>query len=229
MKTPILWISFLLIIFIFSSCRNDNVSPIRNVRFDPGLLNPLKVADDGPCATYSYQQQSQIRPLGNVYGRKVLVAFRDGYTYEQATAAMAGFGFAEGVGQAIQTKSGELYPVKLTEGLNCKQVGEAIKLLKQHEDVTYAAPYFLDGSASQLLGVSNEFLVTVNDKAQAQEVLKQLTSATRTEIVASLSEDTFVLRADKNSNGNALDMANFFQGQASVKHAEPNFIVSLER
>ena len=229
MRTSILWLSILLIIFIFSSCRNDNVSPIRNVRFDPGLLNPLKVADDAPCENYSYQQMAQTRPLGNVYGRKILVGFREGYTQEQAAAAVASYGFAEGIGQAIHTKSAVLYPVKLMEGLNCAQVGEAIKVLKQNSDVTYAAPYFMGGSTSQLLGISNEFLVTVNDKQNAQEVLERLANATKTEIVASLNEDTFVLRADKNSNGNALDMANFFQQQSVVKHAEPNFVVSLER
>lgn len=228
MKTHIPWLSSLLLIIIFSSCRNDNATPIRNVRFDPGLLNPLQVAGGAPCGAYSYYDDGQLKALGSIYSKMILVSFRDGFTYEQAVASAAGYGFVEELGQAVQTNSARLYPVKLLEGLNCKQAEQAIRELQQDANIAYAAPYFQtdDAGAVQLLGISNEFLVTVNEQQQAEVVVKRLANATKTVIVTSLNDHTFVLRADKNSRGNALEMANFFQEQPAVKHAAPDFVVS---
>jgi hypothetical protein len=158
----------------------------------------------------------------------ILVSFRDGFTHEQAVETVAGYGFLEKLGQAVQTNSARLYPVKLVEGLNCKQVEQAIQELQQDANIAYAAPYFLtaNGDAVQLQGISNEFLVTVNEQPQAEMVVKRLADATKTVIVTSLNDHTFVLRADKNSRGNALEMANFFREQPVVKHAAPDFVVS---
>jgi hypothetical protein len=230
MKTYLPLLCILLLIVIFSSCRNDNATPIRNVRFDPGLLNPAQAGGGVPCVFHNYYYNEQPKTLGNVYSRMILVAFNEGYTYEQALAVAGKYGFIEGLGQEVRTNSARLYPVKLEDGLNCKQVEQAIEVLEQDAGVTYAAPYFLteDGGKTQLLGISNEFIVTLNDRQQAGVVLERLADATRTSIVATLSKDTYVLRADKNSRGNALEMANFFHEQAPIQHAEPDFVVSLE-
>lgn len=230
MKIYIPWLSTLLLIVIFSSCRNDNATPIRNVRFDPGLLNPAQAGGGAPCVSHNYYYNGQPKALGNVYSRMILVALDESYTYEQALSVASKHGFIESLGQEVRTNSARLYPVQLVEGLNCKQVEQAIRVLEQDANVSYAAPYFLtdNGAGMQLLGISNEFIVTVNDKKQAGLVLERLANATRTSIVTSLSDDTYVLRADKNSRGNALEMANFFQEQPLIKHAEPDFVVSLE-
>mgnify|MGYP005751449523 CR=1 FL=1 len=230
MKIYIPWLSTLLIIVIFSSCRNDNATPIRNVRFDPGLLNPAQAGGGTPCVFHNYYYNGQPKSLGNVYGGMILVAFDESYTYEQALAAAGKHGFIESLGQEVRTNSARLYPVQLAEGLSCKQVEQAIKVLEQDVSVSYAAPYFLTdtGAGMQLLGISNEFIVTVSANKQAGFVLEKLANATRTSMVTSLGADTYVLRADKNSKGNALEMANFFQEQPLIKHAEPDFVVSLE-
>jgi hypothetical protein len=226
MKIYIPWLSTILLIVIFSSCRNDNATPIRNVRFDPGLLNPVKAGGGPSCVSHSYYYNGQSKALGTIYSRMILVAFDDSYTYEQAVAAAEQHGFVEGVGQAVQTNTARLYPLKLVEGLSCKQVEVALIEIARDPAVSYAAPYFM--ADRQLLGISNEFIVTVEDRQHGGAILERLANATRTTIVTSLNDDTYVLRADKGSRGNALEMANFFQEQPFVKHAEPDFVVSLE-
>ena len=227
MKIYIPWLSSLLLIIIFSSCRNDNVSPIRNVRFDPGLLNPLQAAGGIPCTAHSYYYNGAEKSLGTVYSGMILLSFNDDLNHEKATAAAAQHGFIELLGQPVQTNSARLYPAKMAAGLSCQQVEVALIEIAKDPAVDYAAPYF-ESAGGQLLGVSNEFIVVVEEGRQpAAQVLKRLSEATQTEIVSTLSKDTFVLRTDKNSRGNALEMANFFHEQPSIKHAEPDFVVSL--
>lgn len=228
MKIFIPWLSALLFITIFSSCRNDSVAPIRNVRFDPGLLNPIQAAGSTSCLIYNYSYASETKALGTVYGRMILISFNDGSPSDGAEAVKERFGFIEGLGQAVRTNSALLYPVHLVEGLNCKQVEAAIAEIAKDPAISYAAPFFDAGANGQLLGVSNEFIVQVEqDKRPGAEVVERLANATRTEIVTALDNDTFVLRADKHSRGNALEMANFFHEQPHIKHAEPDFVVSL--
>jgi hypothetical protein len=226
MKFNILWLGSLLFIIIFSSCRYDNATPIRNVRFDPGLLNPIKAAG-GSCMNQTYYYNDEQKDLGLVYSRMILVAFAENLSVEQIREATQRHGFVQSLGQAVHSNSARLYPVQLVEGLNCQQAEAAIAEMAKDHAVTYAAPFFETGDG-QLLGISNEFIVTVESGRQpATEVLKRLANATGTELVTALSDDTFVLRADKNSRGNALEMANFFHEQPLVKHAEPDFVVSL--
>ncbi|WP_461488274.1 hypothetical protein [Pontibacter sp. HJ8] len=190
----------------------------------------MQIADGAPCGAYSYQAAGQPKALGSIYSKMILVSFPDEYTHEQAVAAAAGYGFIEELGQPVRTNSARMYPVKLVEGLNCKQVGQAIRQLQLDPNIAYAAPYFLteeDGMV-QLRGISNEFLVTISGQQQAELIVKRLANATKTVIVTALDDNTFVLRADKNSRGNALEMANFFQEQPAVKQAEPDFVVSLD-
>ncbi|SIT73668.1 hypothetical protein SAMN05444128_0015 [Pontibacter indicus] len=227
MKIYIPWLSSLLLIIIFSSCRNDNVSPIRNVRFDPGLLNPMQAAGGVPCASHTYSYNGAEKSLGTVYGGMVLVSFRDGLGNEQATAAAERHGFVEALGQPVQTNSARLYPAKLAPGLSCQQVEAALAELSKDPAVDYAAPYF-ELADGQMLGVSNEFIVVVEEgRQETAKVLMRLAEATGTELVSTLGEGTYVLRANKESKGNALEMANFFNKHPLIKHAEPDFIVSL--
>lgn len=209
---------------ILSSCRNDDAPTIRNVRFAPGLLNPIQAANGAPCVSYSYYYNDEAKALGTVYSRMILVAFDESLSHEQVVALAGDYSFVESLGQPVQTNSARLYPAKLIEGLNCKQVEAAIAQLGKNKAVTYAAPYFLSDGGTRLLGVSNEFIVTVGDK----KALERLARTTRTAVVTSLGEGTYILRTDKNSRGNALEMANFFQQQPQIKHAEPDFVVSLE-
>ena len=214
--------SIIIIFTLFAStaCRQDNVSPIRNVRFDPKLLNP--VMNGSACTNYSYYYGEQLRSLGTVHTGQVIVAFTANLTHEQQQQVISNYGFVEGVTGQVANETGMLHSLSLMAGLNCKQVEQAIKELLKDNSIAYVAPYF-EADNNELLGLSNELMVTTTDAVQ----LRRLAGACRATIVGELGNNTYLLAVDKNSKGNALETANFLKKQSGIAHAEPDFIVSL--
>ncbi|MBC5992509.1 S8 family serine peptidase [Pontibacter cellulosilyticus] len=212
---------YTLSILALASCRQEDGSPIRNVRFDPNLLN--QAMDGSPCTSFSYMFQNEQTSLGSVYTGKVVVVFTEGSTYEQQKKTAEKYGFVAQLGSPIGTNSATLYTLELVSGLNCKQAEQAVQVLSNDPGIAYAAPYFL--RENNLLGISNETIVTVRDGGKA--ALDQLLQNYNASIVASLSDDVYVVKVDKNSDGNALELANYLAAQESIAHAEPDFVVSL--
>ena len=212
---------YTLSILALAACRQEDGSPIRNVRFDPNLLN--QAMDGSPCASFSYFYQDEQTSLGPVYTKQVLVSFADGTTLEEQQAATEKYGFVKGLGTQTSSNSAMLYTLELVDGLNCKQAEQVTRILANDAVVSYAAPYFVKDN--NLLGVSNEAIVTI--KYGGRAALDELVQGYNATIVASLSDDVFVVKVDKNSGGNALELANYLQGQESIAHAEPDFVVTL--
>lgn len=202
------------------SCRQDEGTNIRNVRFDPSLLNQAR---NGSCETYSYTYQDEKASLGNVYTKQVIVTFADGSTHAQQQELTQKYGFVSGIKSQTPSNSAMLYTLELTDGLNCKQTEQALKVLANDPLVTYAAPYFV--KSDNLLGISNEAIVTVAADGKAD--LDALLSSYNATIVSPLGDAVYVVKVDKSANGNALDLANYLSGQDGIAHAEPDFIVSL--
>lgn len=214
-------IIYSLSILALASCRQEDGSPIRHVRFDPNLLN--QAMDGSPCTSYSYFYQDVETSLGSMYTKQVLVAFADGSSYDEQRTIIERYGFVRNMGNQTSTNSAKLYTLDLRSGLNCKQAEQALRILQSDPMIAYAAPYFLKGS--NLLGISNETLVTLKHGQRA--ALDDLLANYNANIVTSLGDDVYVVKVDKNSNGNALELANYLKGQAAVAHAEPDFIVTL--
>lgn len=224
MKNTLLLFSTMLAILLLPSCRQESVSPIRNVKFDPNLLNPLQAGNTSSCTNHTYFYGGEARNLGVVYTKQVLVAFNGTLTQAEVSDITMAHGFVAGVGAPVSSNSASLYPVTLVDGLNCVQVEQALRELQNDAGIAYAAPCFLAGG-TQLMGITNEFIVTLTDTRDAEMQLNRLVKTTGTAVVTSLGDQIYVLRADKNSDGNALEMANHFQGQRGIAHAEPDFMV----
>ncbi len=217
MKRILPWLSSLLLLIPFSSCRESYVSPVRNIRFDPGLLNKMQVAGDA-CNSYSYFDGAQTIQLGTVYTRQVLVIFNPELTAEAQQEALQQLDFVAKLGQDW----GALQLVELQEGLSCKQVEQAMLLLAADTHIQYVAPLF--ANAAQLLGTSNEVVVTIEQASLP--ILYQLVKAYKAEVTPTSQEGTYVVRVNKQSKGNALELANFLQTQAGIVLAVPTFILA---
>mgnify|MGYP005751286301 FL=1 len=220
-KSSIPLLTYLLTLLVFTSCRHDDGSPIRNVRFDPNLLNQAQ--DGSPCASYSYAYADEMRNLGAVYTKQVLVAFADGLAYEEQLKAVEEYGFVDRLNGQTSSNSAMLHTLVLKDGLNCKQVEQALVELAKDGRLSYVSPYFMKGN--ELLGLSNEAIVTVEENGKA--AFESAVRSFGAEVVTALGENTYVVKVDKNANGNALAVANYLKEQAGVAHAEPDFIVSL--
>ena len=221
MKIKFIPLSILsLLLLAFASCRQEDGSPIRNVRFDPNLLN--QAMDGSACATYSYAYQNERANLGSVYTKQVVVAFAEGSTLAEQKRTAEKYGFINSLGHQTRTNSATLYTVELVDGLNCKQTEQALRVLRNDRMISYAAPFF--AKDNNLLGVSNEAIVTVRDGGRA--ALDQLLQGYNASIVASLRDGVYVVKVDKNSDGNALELANYLKSKEEIAHAEPDFLVS---
>ncbi len=146
MKKDILRLSFLCICMVafMSSCRQDVAPPIRNVRFDPQLINRIQTADNSSCTNYSYTQGKDQILLGVVSTEEITIAFESSMTPEDQKDLIESYGFFKGFGHPKNTNGVVAYEVKLNSGLNCKQVELVIAELNKERGVSFAAPTFLN-------------------------------------------------------------------------------------
>lgn len=213
---------FFMMAFMFSSCRQDEASPIKNVKAGPKLLGAQ--AGSRACTNYTYFYDKEQKSLGNVFSKQILIAFEAGLSAEEEANIVAKYDFVEGKNGQLSSNSAVLHNIELIDGLNCTQAEVAMEVLAEDPAIAYVSPYFLNSDG--LLGVSNEAIVTVQEGGA--EILEKLAASYNAEVLMALSGDTYLLRVDKNSEGNALALANFLNGQEGIAHAEPDFVVSLE-
>ncbi|OKL38496.1 hypothetical protein [Pontibacter flavimaris] len=219
---PIHFFTFLMVVLGLSSCRNDGATPIRNIKAGPTLLRAQ--AGGGSCENHTYFYNNEQKNLGSVFTKQVLVVFASGLSAGEEAAAVAAYGFVQGKNGQVGSNSAILHNIELVDGLNCKQVEKAIELLAADPAITYVAPYFMNGDG--LLGISNEAIVTVQEGGE--DALDAYAAEYGAEVLMPLSGQTYLVRVDKHSSGNALELANFLKSKAGVAHAEPDFIVSAE-
>ncbi|NDK56296.1 hypothetical protein [Pontibacter fetidus] len=221
MKTILPLIITILTAAALGSCNQDNVSPIRNVRFDPKLLNPMKIA--GGCPSYSYFSGSKLTDLGTIHTNQLVVAFDKNLTPTERENVLKKYGFLTGILSQRASQSGLIFTLGLANGLNCAQTQQAIAELNKDKAITYAGPSFKMAD-NQAVGLSNE--VVVKTEAGGEAVLRDLAARYNTKLVGPLGEGTYLLQLDKNSEGNALDISNALKGQKGIAYATPDFILA---
>jgi hypothetical protein len=108
----------------------------------------------------------------------------------------------------------------------CYEIDEIIDELQTYNIVSFAAHTY-DGVAcigfncTELMSYGNEFLVKLNDDSDTDE-LYELVNSTNTWIEEEKNSFT-VIGVDKNSQGNALQMANYFYETGIFHYTQPNF------
>ncbi|MCJ8164612.1 hypothetical protein MKJ04_07125 [Pontibacter sp. E15-1] len=211
------YIICILFIFVFSSCRQDGPAPIRNIKGGPKLL---RAQTNSACQTYTYSQDQKQKSLGMVFTREVLVSFKDGLTSAQQQQSLAAYDFVKQQKAKVLDNSAQLYRLELVAGLNCSQVEEALHLLADNPDVSYASPLFMQGD--QLLGLTNELTVTIEEGGE--NALQQLADQYNAEVLPALTEHIYVLRLNKNATSDALALAEFLQGESGIVRANADFV-----
>ena len=151
----------------------------------------------------------------------MIIGFPDGYTTEQKNNFISRFDFFSGIGSESNSGSADATVVLLKEGYSCAQVEAGLEYLKQFPEVRYATPVFGAGESDK--GITNQFIVNLKASASRTD-LETIAKKTNTTIVDQLSDVTFILSADKTSQGNALEMANYFNQSSRVDSSEPDFL-----
>ena len=108
----------------------------------------------------------------------------------------------------------------------CTAIDEIIEELQTNEIVSFAAHIYYGGfcigfNCSEIMSYSNEFLVKLNDTSDTNK-LNQLVTSTNSWI-GKESKLYTLIRVDKNSQGNALQLANYFYETGLFYFTQPNF------
>lgn len=123
-------------------------------------------------------------------------------------------------------------PLKLNSSKNCEEITQIISELEQQTIIDYVHYTMKTDACTNLIGdtignlcinsYGSNFYVNVFDENDLT-ALNQMIAQTNTELVEQnqFMVKWFELRATKNSNGDALAMANFFYESGLFEHSEP--------
>ena len=171
---------------------------------------------------YFYYYKGEKIPL-TISNKKVIVKFSEGLTFEQKKQVIA----SDFALKQLEKSKAEVLPnisiVNIEKG-NESSVQQIIIYLNKNKNVVSTNPVFVYKDSS-LQGLTGEFLVKLKSPADYLE-LQRLAKETKTKIVKQNQFDpsVYILESDKNSNGNALKMANYFYETKIFEFAEPNFL-----
>ncbi|KAA9340189.1 hypothetical protein [Adhaeribacter soli] len=182
------------------------------------------------CPEYFYYYQQEKVPL-KLKPAYLLAGFQPGLSQEAKTSILKTVPEFENLSTDQSGSAGTFNVVKLRNATSCDRVLQIIKQLQQKNELTFVNPVFDPvsnlGSGYLWVGLTSGFLVTLKSADQMPQ-LKALLTETRTELLDTLGETTFLIGATKNAKGNALEMANYFHEQPFVENAEPDFFLATK-
>ena len=108
---------------------------------------------------------------------------------------------------------------------NCNETNKLFNAVKNDSRISNCNKLLIS-EKGYMLGISDVFVCKLKSSTSLSEMTELITN-NHTEILESnTSGNHFIIRADKNSNGDALDMANKFFESGFFEYAEPEFIVN---
>ncbi|HSI91202.1 MAG TPA: hypothetical protein VK927_08795 [Adhaeribacter sp.] len=185
------------------------------------------MATSGTSHYYYYENQKM--NLGLIKTDMLIIGFVDGTDTATKEKILAEYDFLSRILDETTSGSADLTVVMVKPDANLTPGTMEVKmnLLEQNPQIMYASPFFPPNVNSPgRLGISNQFLVTLESESD-MKYLENLLKRTRTRLVEPLGPLTYIVAADKNSAGNALDMANYFHESQGIKNAEPDFFHNL--
>ena len=218
----LIYITYLgLLALLLISCEKENIAPAASEEF----ISLDNMRSGGACPNYSYQTKTGTVQLGTVGGEFAIIGFNPTVTPTQQQTILSGFSIFDVINGDAYFESGIATLVKLQPGTTCNQVESFMKQLEKNQAVDYVVPVF-DGtgvfSFYDWVSPSPELIVTLTDP-QHYRFLEQFARNTKTQIVASFDEVTFILAANKKSSGNVLELSSLLNSSPKVDAAEPNF------
>lgn len=152
MKKNILCLSLLsfIMIALFSSCRQDDAAPIRNVRFDPQLINRLQTADNSSCSIHKHSSENKTINFNALFANEITVAFDTGMPYAEQQRLIKSYGVFQTLRQPKSHAITPTYALALKNDFNCRQIEYIISELNKEPGVKYAAAAFPENEKAEV-------------------------------------------------------------------------------
>lgn len=178
-------------------------------------------------ASHYFYYQDQKVELGPVLTDMLIIGFADGTDKATKDKIVSSFDFLGNILDETTSGSADVTVVSARNSLTPGTMEVKFTVLEQHPQIMFATPFFAQHPTSPgRMGITNQFIVTLEDLV-GQTLLEKLMKRTNTRMVEPLGPQTFIISADKNSAGNALDMANYFHESPGIKIGEPDFFHNL--
>lgn len=111
------------------------------------------------------------------------------------------------------------------ESENCDETAKLFVTIKNHSKISNCSK-FLVSEKGYTLGISDVFVCVLKIGTPLSKITELINNNHMEILESNSSNNRFILRADKNSNGDALDMANKFFESGFFEYAEPEFIAN---
>ncbi|MCC7429805.1 S8 family serine peptidase, partial [bacterium] len=161
--------------------------------------------------------------------KKIVVKFDEKLSFEQKKQLLAHENLLKPLTKEMEIPAPKLTLLELRDNLNKEQVEKLLERLEQNQEILYANPFLLH-TDGVFQGIFNQFAVKLKPNTSLAD-LKRLANQTNTQVFYEneFLNNVFILLADKNSNGNALEMANYFYETGMFEFAEPDFLRLLKK
>ncbi|MBN1118487.1 MAG: hypothetical protein JXA77_14850 [Bacteroidales bacterium] len=205
-------ISLFLLLLIFLSCEKDD-------NFD-----------NRDCPTehfyYTYAEKYYIDSiLQNDY---LLIGFKGTYSIEEIDEFLDETQSFNNDNLNVRSDSSNILIIrKFKETKTCLEISNIIYELQRDNRVdfaayTYTGEFCIGFDCTELMSYANEFVVKLNDTLQFDSV-QALCLSTDTWILEKKKRGRYLIGVDKNSQGNAMEMANSFYESGIFEYSHPNF------
>lgn len=207
-----LLIPLFLLVLIFLSCEKD------------------ENFDNGDCPTehfyYTYDEKYYIDSiLQNDY---LLIGFKTIFSIEEINEFLDETNIFNNDNLIVYSDSSNILIIrKFKETKTCLEISNVIKEIHRNNKVdfaayTYTGEFCIGFDCTELMSYANEFVVKLNDTLQFDSV-QALCLSTDTWILEKKKRGRYLIGVDKNSHGNAMEMANSFFESDLFEYSHPNF------
>jgi subtilisin family serine protease len=161
---------------------------------------------------------------------KVYVKFKEGKTANEKKKIVSSVPFIKTPEQKNINYPENTAVLEIVNGRSVSEVKAIIDNLNKNKNIIVANPFVSFLKDSTLQGITDQFTVKLKSPADFLE-LEILAKETKTKLIQQneFEPSIYILVADKNSNGNALAMANYFYETGKFEFAEPVFMRILKR
>ncbi len=171
-----------------------------------------------------YYYQGEKIPL-QLSTEKVYVKFKEGKTENEKKQIIASIPSLKPFEKRKAERQNNVAVIDIVPTKSASDVKAALANLNRNKDVIIANPFIVSGEDSILQGITDHFIVKLKSPADFS-FLQELATETNTQIIKQndFEPSVYILIADKNSKGNALEMANYFHETRRFEFAEPSFL-----
>ena len=127
--------------------------------------------------------------------------------------------------QVLSIPSNSNHAIVSIDSENCDETDKLFVTIKNDSRISNCSKLLIS-KEGYTLGISDVFICELKSSISFSEIIELINSNHAKILKSNTSNNHFIIRADKNSNGDALDMANIFFESGFFEYAEPEFITN---